>query len=51
MTLNTPGIPEKQAEKTMTRFCEEMIELVAGELPKEKAVEILLDTVMDLSGM
>ena len=51
MTLNTPGLPEKQAEKTLNRFCEEMVELVTGELPKDKAIEILLDQVMDLSGM
>ena len=43
MTLNTPGLPEKQAEKQLTRFCEEMVELVSGELPKDKAIEILLD--------
>lgn len=44
-------MPPKDAEKALVGFCDDAVETMAGELPKDKAVELLLDRVMHLTGM
>ena len=42
-SLSNDGISDKQAERIYTQFCEDQVESICRELPKDKAIQILLE--------
>ena len=50
-SLENEGINDKQAERVYQQFCEDQLEVICHDLPKDKAVQLLLDQVQEVTGL
>ena len=42
-SLSNDGTTENSADRILTQFCEDQIEAICQDIPKDKAIQILLD--------